>query len=56
MLAQKECIKTFDKLIVDKVHYFWAEHRIEEEFIKIIIKAGFDLLENPNILKDEEMK
>ena len=28
------------------IHYLWPEHNIEEEFVNLFIKTGFELIEN----------
>ena len=56
LVANKECIKLFISIIELNVNHFWPEHKIDEAFVNLFIKTGFDLLENQNNIKNEEMK
>lgn len=43
----------FFRDMLDKMElkFLWKEQKVEEDFIKGIVKMGFDLLENPNNTK-----
>jgi hypothetical protein len=51
-MANKECIKIFINLIENNINYFWPEHKIDEDFVNLFIRTGFDMLENPNNIKN----
>ena len=49
------------KLIVERVlgqdiHLIWKEQKIEEDFVKSLLKVGFDLLQHNQLNKASEMK
>lgn len=44
---QKDCLNYMMEIIETDIHYFWPEHKIEEEFVNLFIKSGFDMIENP---------
>lgn len=56
LMANKESIKIFIQMIELNVNFFWPEHKIDENFINLFIKTGFDMLENPNNIKNQEIK
>lgn len=56
MISQKECLRQFILFIEQKLHYFWPDHRIEEDFINLFLNACFVMLENPNNIKNSEVK
>lgn len=35
---------------------FWPEHRVDEDFVNLFIKSGFEMLENPSVIKNNELK
>ena len=39
-----------------KIHCFWPDHKIEEDFINLFLNACFVMLENPNNIKNIEVK
>lgn len=39
-----------------EIKYLWKEQKVEEDFIKAYVKVAFDLLENPNNTKFQEVK
>ena len=39
-----------------KIHNFWQEQKIEDQFVNLFVKSGFDLLENLNSLKNTDLK
>jgi len=55
-MSNKDCIKLFIAFVDNNVNHFWPEHRIDEDFVNLFIKAGFDMLENPNNIKNVEIK
>jgi len=55
-MATKECVKLFISLVEGNINHFWPEHKIDEDFVNLFIKAGFDTLENPNTIKNQELK
>lgn len=56
LMANKECIRILIQIIEHNVNFFWPEHKIDEDFINLFIKSGFDMLENPNNIKNQEIK
>lgn len=44
MISQKECLKIFLSILDSNIHNFWPEHKIEEEFVTLFIRTGFDML------------
>ena len=44
MLAQKRCLVLFNILLDQNIHNFWPDHRIDEEFVELFIRTGFDML------------
>ena len=56
LMANKECLKIFISLIDTNFHFFWPEHKIDEDFVNLFIRTGFDMLENPNNIKNTEIK
>jgi len=55
-MAIKECVKLFTSFIEGNINHFWPEHKIDEDFVNLFIKASFDTLENPNTIKNLELK
>jgi len=45
-MSEQDCMKIFVFLIESDVHTFWPDYKIDEDFINLFIKCGFDLLEN----------
>ena len=39
-----------------QIQYLWYEQKVEEDFVKIFVKTSFDMLENPNNIKNTEIK
>ena len=39
-----------------QIQYLWYEQKVEEDFVKIFVKTSFDMLENPNNIKNNEIK
>ena len=56
MVAQKECLKIFLSFFDSNIHTFFPDHKIDEDFVNLFIKTGFDMLENPNNIKNQEIK
>jgi hypothetical protein len=52
MMATNECVKLFISFVEQDMKHFWPEHRIDEDFINLFIRASFDMLENPNNIKN----
>jgi hypothetical protein len=46
MVAQKECLKIFLQFMDTSIHTFFPDHKIDEDFVNLFIKTGFDMLEN----------
>jgi hypothetical protein len=40
----------------EDIQYLWYEQKVEEDFIRIFVKTGFDMLENPNNTKVADVK
>jgi hypothetical protein len=38
------------------VHNFFPEHKVDEDFINLFVKAGFEMIENQNIVKNLDIK
>lgn len=38
------------------IQYLWYDQKVEEDFVKVFVKTGFDMLENPNNTKVQEVK
>ena len=56
MVAQKECLKIFLSFFDSNIHTFFPDHKIDEDFVNLFIKTGFDMLENQNNIKNSEIK
>ena len=52
----KDCLQQFSKIIDMKIHFLWPEHRIDEAFINLLSNTCFDVLENKNFIKEENIK
>lgn len=40
----------------EDIQYLWYETKVEEDFIRVFVKTGFDMLENPNNTKVADVK
>lgn len=38
------------------MHNFWVEQKIEDQFVNLFVKTGFDMLENLNSFKNSDLK
>ena len=45
-----------DKVLGQEVHLLWREQKMEEDFVKSLLKVGFDLLQHNQLNKASEMK
>lgn len=52
MMANKDCVKLFISMVESNINHFWPEHKIDEDFVNLFIKSSFDMLENPNNIKN----
>ena len=52
----KDCLHQFSKIIDMKIHFLWPEHKIDEAFINLLSNTCFDVLENKNFIKEENIK
>jgi len=40
----------------EDIQYLWYETKVEEDFVRVFVKTGFDMLENPNNTKVADVK
>lgn len=40
----------------ERIECLWYEKKVEEDFVKAFVKSGFDMLENPNNTRVQEVK
>jgi non-SMC mitotic condensation complex subunit 1, N-term len=40
----------------EDIQFLWYETKVEEDFIRVFVKTGFDMLENPNNTKVADVK
>ena len=43
-----DCMSLFNEFLNMELHYCWQEQKIEDEFVNLFVKTGFDMLENLN--------
>lgn len=56
-LASQEVLREMLESILKKdMHVLWVDQTIDEGFIKVIIKASFDLLEHQQLVKVADFK
>ena len=53
---QNQALDFFIEILGSDIQYLWYEQKVEEDFVKIFVKTGFDMLENPNNTKVQEVK
>lgn len=51
-----EALKNFIQILESEIKYLWYEQKVEEDFVRVFVKTGFDMLENPNNTKVDETK
>jgi len=51
-----ECMELLNQFLQLGLHHFWQEQKIEDKFVNIIVKMGFDMLENLGQFKGEDYK
>lgn len=51
-----QSLKYFEDILGFDIQFLWYEQKVEEEFVKVFVKTGFDMLENPNNTKIPEIK
>lgn len=56
-LASQEALREMLESILNKnMHVLWLDQRVDENFIKCMIRASFDLLENQQLMKVADFK
>lgn len=53
---QNQALDFFIEILGSDIQYLWYEQKVDEDFVKIFVKTGFDMLENPNNTKVQEVK
>lgn len=49
-------VSLLNQLVAMDVHHFFPSHKIDEDLVKSLIRAGFDMIECPQTLKSADIK